>query len=219
MAIAFDTAVDGGFGNLTWSHTFNGSNRLAVIGIMTDTGSDTSTAVDVGGTACSKIDSVQGGNSRYIALWHCVNPPSGTQTITVTATGGIYLGLSMSYSGMNQTGQPDASNTGTASGVSSIMTSATTVADNSWMVMLAGSSGNVIIAGSATTFRTKGGARDYFAGLDSNGVLTPAGSHSLAATDNPTDVSSWGAVVASFSPAAGGGGSLSTRKSLLGVGI
>jgi hypothetical protein len=224
-AIAFDAATNGGnstTGTLSWTHTTTGSNRLLVVGFKGDStlSLDDISGVTYNGVAMTAIYTGQtAGSDRFYYLYYLLNPASGANTVQITAFNAHYLfGASASYTGVQQSGQPDAmnSNSGTATG--SLTTSVTTVADNSWVVMfgVVSNDDGTLAAGTGATERV---ATDFNAGalFDSNASKTPAGSYSMTWT-TPGSSYNKGSLLVSFSPAGGGGATAPPTLSLLGVG-
>lgn len=205
MAIAFDasakaTAVTAT--SVTWSHTCTGDNRILFVAVGVPT-ADTITGVTYNSVAMTLIDKKQMGADRFFYLWYLVAPATGANNIVATSSNSqILRAASASYTGASQTGVPDASTTNNVEGTLSITTSVTTVADNSWLVMVARNSGaEDITAGASTTLRTLIDPDTSEAIFDSNAAKTPAGSHSLVATKTATN-RDWITVMASFAPPA-----------------
>lgn len=196
MAIAFDATSVGTQVNSntkSWSHTCTGSDLILFVSCMSNT-SDDITSVTYNSVSMSLVGKVQyPGSGRWTYLYVLVNPATGINTITMTASGVSFLqGTATSYTGAAQTGQPDSSNT--ASGTSTNITASTTVvSSNCWLVMASGDNQAGESAGSGTTLRnsTNGNAIS-----DSNGTVS-TGSQSLALT---IASGNWGAIIASFSP-------------------
>ena len=178
-SIAFDVAasvVGSATSPLTLSHTCTGSNRVLFVGIETvgDT-TDRVSVVTYNGVACTRINTVSLTDRRSY-LYYIIAPTAGANNVSVTHTSGNCSIYSASYTGAIQGGIPDASNTNSGSGVTSLTTSVTTVADNTWTVaFMSSDSGNNVTAGAGTTLRHTG-----FSSIgDSNGAITPPGSSSL----------------------------------------
>lgn len=216
MAIAFDAAKDGGnngggSNTQTWSHTCTGSDLLLIVGITGDTSTDDITAVTYNGVACTLVGKVLGARWEY--MYYLLGPATGAHTVSVTAGSSHYLiGLSASYTGVAQSGQPDNSAT-TTSASSPVAISLTTVADNCWTIAT-GWLFSSPVAGAGTTRRILEAA--FLGGSiweSSTNPITPAGNSTLNMT--------WGAaqsaslVMASFKPVGGGGGSPLFRPSQL----
>ena len=217
MAIAFDSATQqadaGGISSLTFSHTCSGSDRILFVGTEGTTGgSDLITGITYASVAMTRIGSAyKGAGGRFINLFYLIAPSTGANNIVISASGVDVIGASASsYTGVNQSSQPDAFATATAT-ASTLTGTVTTVADNCWTVMFA--HGDNITAGAGTTVRATGSGYGI---CDSNGAKTPAGSTSLIATPS----ASWSGIIASFAPVGGGGGGTTnnTRRALLGVG-
>jgi len=207
MAIAFVGAADGGNATGT-SHTFSytcgaGSDRLlfvSVVGGIIGVDADDVT-VTYNSTAMSKIGVVTTTINRFLSCFFLLNPSSGANNVVITAGASHFLsGAAADYSGVAQSGQPDASATNVAGpAASSITGTVTTIADNCWTIMggYHNFDGNDFTAGTGTTRRTID-ALLFHAIFDSNAAITPAGSTSLQGL---TTSSNLGCVIASFSPA------------------
>lgn len=163
-------------------------------------GSDKITGITYNGVALTQIGvSIQ--NTRYIGFYYLLNPASGSNTVTLTGSSSAVIeAYSGSYTGVNQSGQPDANTSNNngqlpVTGGSSLTVTVTTVADNDWLIMNAFSFQDGISAG-ANTFNRSGVNNGIY---DSNGAKTPPGSFSLAVTTaGVTNVSE---IMAAFSPA------------------
>lgn len=136
---------------------------------------------------------------QYIKLFYLIAPATGTNNVIVSCSAGDMYGVATSYTGASQTGQPDAQTTNGSATGTSLTTSVTTVADNSWLVGFSYMN-FAISAGANTTLRIASGAGTVQYMMDSNGAKTPAGSHGLTTTDSTNGFS--GHVIASFSPSA-----------------
>lgn len=118
-----------------------------------------------------------------------------------------------SYSGVEPTGQPDATGQAAAGSSSTGETQAVTVvADQSWIIYSAyNNAGNIVISSGATKRQSPPARTDGWMGDSNAGVST--GSNSATWTWNSS--SNWGTQAVSFAPVAGGGARL---LQLLGVG-
>lgn len=185
MAIALDAtaqAVDSQASPATWSHTCTGSDRFLFV-ITRLASSATVVSVDYGGNAMTRVLSTLSptGDTRFNDLWYLANPPSGSNTVTVTYNGGgtVFRAASASYTGVNATGNPEVSNQDTQL-TAQLDVSVTTTTDNDWLVGLGIQYNNGEVAG--TTARVAYGGlvtTDGYNLLDSNGAKSPAGSYSL----------------------------------------
>lgn len=207
MAIAFDIASDGGLVNpgtsLTWSHTCTGSDLILFAGCFGQTGSDVITGITYNGVAMTLVDKIlEGGASgRYTYLFYLLNPATGAHDVVISASGSTAIsGLAASYTGVKQSGQPDASAKNSAAGLAGntdYTTSVTTIADNCWTVLFAKNNSGAPTASAGSTEREDNG--NGIGIYDSNGVITPAGARSMLV--KTAGVADWGSVMASFAPA------------------
>lgn len=193
--IAFDAATDGGnnggsTSTQSFSHTCSGSNRILFVGIVGDVipGADDVSSVTYNGVGMTLVDKYTSAtsNARFTYLYMLVAPTTGSNTVAITfATTHFIFGGAVSYTGAKQTGQPDASAKSNAgSNVSSWATSVTTVANNSWAVLMENGydANNAPAAGAGSTRRTFDPAFGGWGLFDSNGPKTPAGLYSMTTT-------------------------------------
>jgi hypothetical protein len=205
MAIAFDAASVGTSTTSTtqtWSHTCTGDNRILFVagGIPTN---DTITGVTYAGVAMTKISGLQNGRWNY--LWYLIAPATGANNIVVTTSASdILRSVAASYTGVKQSGVPDATAEGNYStGANADATqSVTTVADNCWIVAMG--SGVQIGAGASTTQRAEV-AEDGTGIFDTNLALTPAGSHDIKVKNTDSVTRTLSIIAASFAPFVEGG--------------
>lgn len=205
--IAYDTSVDGSLVNpgtsLTWSHTTSGSNRILWVGAFGDTLIADPTCAKITGvtynavamTQLPTVSPVGTPADRCVYLFYLIAPATGANNVVVSASSSIVIkGLSASYTGAKQSGVPDASANNTGTSVTSITTSVTVVAANSWTILVGKNSFGAPVAGTGSTQRQN--AND-FGIFDSNGPLA-AGSRSMQLTIGTS--SNFGVVMASFAP-------------------
>lgn len=199
MAIAFDAATtpvnNSNSTSLTFSHTCTGSNRALFVATGLHT-SDVVTGVTYGGVAMTLMGKVT--NGRWVYIYGLLNPASGANDVVVTCSSAAdFLGATaMSYTGVLQSGLPDAVNTFTGNSTT-ITTSLTSVADNCWF-LVAGRMGPNATASTNTTYR--GNMNDTWEVVgDSNGPKTPAGSFSMTSTSSSANP--WNVVMLSVAPA------------------
>jgi hypothetical protein len=205
-AVAFNAATDGGnnggsSSSLTFAHTCFGSDGLLIVALCGDTSADDISSVTyngVGMTLLAKFNPGDTSNGRHSYFYYLLGPAAATNNVVVTAGSSHYLlaGAS-SYSGVNATGQPDASTSNTGS--AQFTTSLTTIADNCW-TMLTGfgfNSSGPPIAGTGATRRTYEAAFGTWGIFDSNAAITPPGSYSMTCG---TTGNAGGHKMASFKP-------------------
>ena len=203
-AIAFDAATNGGSTGSGTSHTFAhttgvGSNRLLVVQVTGDNNpGDVITGVTYNSVSMTLVTkNLTAGRAQY--MFYLLNPDSGANNVVISASATIYISsMAASYTGVGQSGQPDASNTCSESG-STLTCTVTTVADNSWTVLVGGN-GNGATAGAGTTVRVQKGNENGNFIADSNADITPAGSTSLIITND--GAGDYEGIMASFSPPA-----------------
>ena len=206
MAIAFGAIARGKNDSTVSSLTYTGpavtgSDKIGVVHVQTNSASgDVVTGITWAGNAMTRI-SVRASGNQYLYAYYILAPSSLPSIVITCSTNsfGIYSHAAY-YTGVKQTGQPDSSATGSATGNLTLTT--TTVADNSWKISLAR---NVIAgvpnAGTGTTIREGGGAYAIGSG-DGNADVTPAGSTSMQWTTGSG--TTWG-IIYSVAPVAGGG--------------
>ena len=191
MAIARDANSNGNASatSLTFSHTCGGANRLLLVGVTTYGGAavDIVTGITYNGTSLTKIDHQ---NCNALAptahLYYLIAPSTGANNIVIsTSLTGLIIGIGASYTGCKQTGQPDGTSKNNTGGATSLSSSITTTADNSWMTaMFTVNNGTspTASAGSSILVNETGSGQNSNCFLDSNGAKTPAGSYSIGLT-------------------------------------
>lgn len=206
MAIAFDAATNSTFttGTNSFLHTCGGSNRILFVGTIDGTGAGSISNVTYAGVAMTNIYNYNFlFGSANLSLWYLINPASGSNTVSASGAGSINCALATSYTGVKQSGQPDAINFNNSSG-SSVSTSVTTIADNCWIIALGEiKSDTSCTAGSGFTFRIQGnnsGGNNLQLGFeDTNGPIHPPGVTTTAMNFGASTDNTIAAV--SFSPA------------------
>ena len=185
MPIAFDAASRIASSNApthTFSHTVTGSDRVLLVGAYRyGSVDDPVTGVTYAGVSMARLGYINQANPGYkVYIYGLAAPTTGANDIVITATGAGELGgAGASYTGVSQTGLPDASNTASAGSGTSLAIANTSVADNCWTVMFALNQWANFSAGASTTLRTSGANLAFF---DSNAAKTPAGSVTLTGT-------------------------------------
>lgn len=169
------TDFPNGGGNAPSSITYNGVNMT-----MTE-------------AAATQINSV-----GYVSLWYLLGQ-SGTHTFTINKTAAdiVYV-KAASYTGVKQTGQPDAHGAQATTGTTATA-NITTVANNSWIMSTGGSQVNGVFTSTSANMvlRVSNFEASYY---DSNAAITPAGISNAVGTDSTNGASRIGIVAASFSP-------------------
>lgn len=190
-AIAFDAAV--GKPNtttnsgtpLTWNHTVTGSNTILFASVFSTIGSDNVSGATYNGVAMTLVGKATQSN-YYNYLFYLINPATGTHQVSVSFISGSNDesgGVSASYTGAKQSGQPDAYHSATLLNGISITDSVTSVAANSWFVSSGFKVNQAadITAGTGLTKRAgslTNGISDALGIGDSNSAQ-PAGAYSM----------------------------------------
>lgn len=197
MAIAYDSSSSGSAssaGSVTVSHTCSGSDRLLIACISSVVPGDTVTSVTYNGVSMTLVDKVPTQSNVETYMYYLLGPATGTNDIVVTssATPLILLCAAASYTGVLQSGFPDAQSSDIGAGASMTGT-VTTVATGCWMVMSAYGNSAGLSAGSGATQRAVTTRQGVF---DSNGTVS-VGSNSMTVNCNSD---AYGYILASFAP-------------------
>lgn len=204
--IAFVGAGDGGNNyptndsSWTFSYAVGGGSNFLIASVYSFT-SDLISSVTYNGVAMTLAAKVQGTTAINTSIWNYLyylhSPATGAHNLVITGSGPTTLGgMLADYSGVNASGQPDATATNTNTS-NSITSSVTTVADNSWAVMsyLSNAFTGSNTAGTGATLRISTALSGIY---DSGGPITPAGSYSM--TVNATNGGDETTVIGSFKP-------------------
>jgi len=202
MAIAYDNSLAQFNGTGATTHTISYtmgsvSNGVLVVGARVyDSGTISGTPTYAGSNLTAINNQANGTDTQY--LYYILNPTAGANNLVFNLSASKRLEIAVvSLSGVKQSAQPDASGSNTASSTDANVT-ITTVAGNSWGVMLASDNG----AGGAFTDGTNGTVRASVSdrsGVYTTGPKTPAGSLTMHGTLGSSGT--WFALAASFSPA------------------
>lgn len=198
-AIAFGAVTNGGNGgasSLTFSSPdVSGSNTLGVVQVFVQTDLTINSVTWNGVNATFIGRETNAAVNERIETWYILSPAAGVTNVVISRTGSTnsLQGRAAYYTGVKQSGQPDASVTKIQASGTTLTTTLTTVADNSWTVLTARNDIGNFAASTNTTFRS--GLNQFHA--DNNANITPAGSYSMSVT--LTDTESY-SVMASFAP-------------------
>jgi hypothetical protein len=196
--------------------THDNDGSVLVVACKAYDSTDVISGVSFNGVAMTLVDKRSATGTNIVYLFILMNPDAGAHTVQLTHStpSGSINPFAVSYTSTALTGQPDASTTNTAIGALSITTSLTTVADNAWSVLLvSNNSGSVALTagtGSTEIYAPTGEGVGLY---DSNGGLTPAGSHSM--TVNAASSVNLAAVMLSLAPTGGGGAAPTTAGILI----
>ncbi len=187
-AIAVGNAVANGYGagggTLTVAGTVNAGTNLCLFATVNAYDSTNITSVTWHGVSMSQIGSFVrfGTTNNWIGTYYLINPDVGSFNLVANRSDSDRTQIaSYTLTGCKQSGQPDASASGSNTGstpVTSFTNALTTVADNSWVVFSAAANVTDISGTTNVTSRsTNTGNGEIFIG-DSNAAKTPAGSFS-----------------------------------------
>lgn len=200
MAIAYDNSGSDAavvVSTRTWSYTVGvGTNRLLLLGIYSGADLSTST-VTYAGVSMTYITGQTQPNGERISMWYLYNPSSGANNVVWTSAGGsTTVGMqAVSYSGVSQSGFPDAQSTASGTSLTSNF-SLTSVADNAWQTLMMVAA-RPYSSSSGLTVRQNAGFGVLI--LDTNAAKTPAGAVNVSTTQ--TQSNDWGGIFVSFAPA------------------
>lgn len=208
MAIAYDASSSlnasawSSGSSFTWSHTCSGSNRYLIVGVFVANGTDIVSGVTYNGVAMTRINTgVKNPAQERTYLYGLTAPATGDNDIVVTlsTSNSFVAAAGVSYTGVKQTGQPEANAiNNTASPATSLTLTVTTTSDNAWLAGIFRNDGGTQSV-TNTNCSTRGG---YVGGgvhiVDTNAAQTPAGSKSITQTN--TTSSNWNGVVAVLAP-------------------
>lgn len=194
MAVAFQSSADGGYTGSGTTRTFGitctGSDMYLLVGSWTrSSGANAVSGVtfDIGGVATAmtalgtEVSPADNSGTEYIRFWGLAigSGAGSSKNVVITCpTGMESIAFAVSYTGCSQTGQPDASSNQSMTTQTNTTASVTTVADNSYTVVLARNASGSGSAGTNATFRTYG-LSSSGTGCFDRGTLSPAGSYSL----------------------------------------
>lgn len=182
--IVFDSADDGTT-NASFGHTMtavaNGILFAVVRGGVAEADNKSATW---GGVAMSKVAYVVIPSGKSLTMFSLINPSTGANTIAITG-GTIDRTGAMSYCGVKQVAQPEASNTGTDTGATSLTISVTTTTAYDWLVGIFGGRTQPTGAGTNTHEIFSSGNNTA---VDSGVARVSTGSNSLQAVLAASDV-------------------------------
>ncbi len=188
------TVIGNTNGFLVVAVEFNPNSSYAITGITYDGAA----LIDTGWHPSASL-------TGAISVWYLFAPSAGTHNVVITATTPtIRHAIVASYTGVRQSGFPDASGTGNPDIITTATThmaeSVTTVADNSWVIMPFTKNGGSTPTGDFGTVLRQiaepfGGNINF---ADSNGPVHPAGAYAIGATT--PDANKWASVFFSIAP-------------------
>ena len=215
MALAVDAVTEAsgsGAGPFTWSHTCSGSNRILMVGVSYYDSGDTISALTYNSVSMTVVPSSTVSNGQYTStLYYLVAPATGSNTVSVTFTGGVFdfKAGSISYTGGDQSAPLGTAATATGSSTTPSVTVTSAAGEIVMDNLTIAHSGTLTVDGSQTqrwngtggTGFIKGGAstedgaasvsmdwanstsQDWaFVGVPIKPVITASGIHQLSTT-------------------------------------
>lgn len=164
-----------------------GSDRFLYVWQLGDAAATTgiNAPTYAGVTLPTKINTIRVGTDRAFEIYYIVAPTTGTNNVVITRpVSGLIVSGFVSYSGVDQTTPVPTNTSFTDTSADNSITGATitTTVNNSWAVYGGReTSGTTITAGSGLTIRVTNVGNGEHLG-DSNGAITPAGSHTFNGT-------------------------------------
>ena len=140
MALAVDAISNSGAKSSadpwTWSHTCSGSNRVLVVAVSSD--NDFPSSVTYNGVALTQVAgaSIQHATNtaKKVSLWYLIAPATGSNTVSVDFPDGNYGAAgAISFTGADQTTQPDIESEEQATATSNTL-NISTVTDGAYIV-------------------------------------------------------------------------------------
>lgn len=179
-----DLGNNGGSTNtLTGNATVNSGDTFLGVCLQGDGGGGTDDITSVVYNTTGTMTLIQkqvGAGTRLSYAYGLQAPATGTHPIVMTAGSAHFLLAGyVTYKGTLTTGQPEASNTGQSSSGPSYLTSLTTLSNNAWVVMCAGSNQTIASTNCTSRISSGTGSPPSYMICDSNSAITPAGSFSM----------------------------------------
>lgn len=179
MAVAVDAVSSSGGGSassFSWAHTCSGSDRLLMLGIAWYDSIDTISSVTYNSVAMTIVPSSSKSIGQYtVVLYYLINPASGSNTVAVTFSGGVFDfgGGAVSFTGADQT--TPLGTAATASGTSTTPSVAVTSASGEIVLdtLIITHSGTLTVDGSQTQrWNATGGGYTKYAGSTEGGAAS-----------------------------------------------
>ncbi len=182
-------------------------NLILWVAVFGDSSSGTITGVTYSSVAMTQLPTVspkQVPGDRFVYLFYLIAPATGANNIVVSAGTGTYIAaIASSYTGAKQSGVPDASANNSCTACTTLSTSVTTFADNSWIVLISKNANSATeTADTGSTLRRANASDAAFALFESSGdPVTPQGATSMSIKISTGFSADHGLIMASFAPA------------------
>lgn len=195
MAIAFDSVTTSLA--TTFAHTCTGTELTLFVGIK-HTG--TVTGVTYNSVAMTQMATVAVGDiGENVDVWYLINPSTGSNNVVMTG-GASHDSRAVSYTGTNQSAQPDASGTASVSAAApTVSKSISVVASNCWFGAFMRNEVDFSDSDTGSVAATRRGTDSSIAYFDSNGTIgtgSQSGNYKTRGAGN----ADWGLIVWSIAP-------------------
>lgn len=189
MAIAFDavTTTSGYNSTISFSHTIgSGSNRIVFFYLWIVQGGPT-TSITYNGVAMTLLRlGNPGGGSRAMRVYYLVNPPTGTNSVSVTISTTVdWVASLVSYTGVNQSSPFANDGFVDQASVTSLPRTITTSFNNSWHLGFGFGEGENSGAGTGTVRRDS--IASELSTLDNNFAIAISTSNAIEVTRPTTN--------------------------------
>lgn len=193
----------------------SGSNRYLLVGVTgTTAGADVITGVTYNGSSLTKVgSSVQPTGGRWISLWYLLAPASGSNTLTVNASGSDWIETTVvSLQDIKQI-TPEANNSSTATGTTNGSVSITPVSNYSFIFAYIKSGGGQTVGANTSLIKGSGSDGSFDNGFvqRSDNPITDQTSKTIAWTTSGSNTKSALAVSLEGIPGVASGGSFLTN--------
>jgi len=179
---------------------------ILIVGVFTN-GSTSALSVTYNGVSLTQLALITDAGNNKQGFYYLVNPSSGSNTLSVTRTGGTNVSVvASSYSGVDTANPIDdySTDTGTSATTSWTCSSVTVSNANNWLVSTLRDVDNHVTSSDNVTFRVNSGAvlEELY---DSYGAVGSTGSINVTYTISPAS-RLHGHVLISLTASGGGGG-------------
>lgn len=209
MSLAFDTKTNTKTASSTAissnGHTCTGTDVVLFACFSIRSSNTLTVAPTYNGVTMTQLSTTTGNTNMRHYIYYLINPTTGaSHTVNATQSGSLpnYAIATISFSGANQSAQPDSDDIRTNITTTSFSQSVTTIADGAWPIFWGNAtSGGALTAGADTTVVNQ--PEVAFAGcflLRRTTAQSPAGVSTLAATSVSQNFSG---IIAAVAPAAG----------------
>ena len=199
MAIAYDSSAIGALNTSIWTHICAGVNNALIVYVY-DYSAVNPTSVTYNGAAMALLTT--GSNATGIYVYFIAPLSTGSFSVVINTSSTNYRGMSVSYTGVSNSGQPDAQ-INFFNNSNSYVASITVANSNCWKVacgVAMDSGGDAVTVTASLTNRQSVSAHmgSYGVGLclqDSNGIVATGTNSTTFTGSGVTIVNTEGAVI------------------------